>query len=93
MSATPQWTQRQVDAPADDLLTKPELAKLLSVSPDTIDRLVEDGELPEGIRIRKQATVWDWRDVAYYRLRMLLSARLAPQQPTATGGKPTATGG
>lgn len=88
--ATPEWTTRLLDAPADDLLTKPEVARLLGVSVDTVDRLVEDGDLPEPLRIRKQATVWDWRDIAYFRLRLSLAARLRPRQPPAAPGKPEA---
>jgi excisionase family DNA binding protein len=91
--ATPEWTTRPVDAPAADLLTKPEVARLLGVSQDTIDRLIEDGEFPEGMKIRKQATVWEWQDVAYYRLRLSRAARIRPPQPTAGGGQPTADEG
>lgn len=81
-----EWTQKPVDAPAGDLLTQTEVAKLLRVSEDTVKRLVAEGELPTGIKIGKQTVLWDWKAVAYYRLRAELLARLSPSKPGATEG-------
>ncbi len=87
------WTQRQVDGPQDDLLTAEEVASLFGISTDTLTRWIDAGEFPEGLPLGKQAKVWDWQSVVYYRLRMAMKPRLSEEKPTATGGKPTATKG
>ena len=75
--AHPQWTQRQVDAPADDLLTFETVAKLLGVSTATLKRLIADGEFPDALQVSPGTRVWEWRAVAYYRLRVEMRPRLA----------------
>ncbi len=72
----PTWTTRPVDAPADDLLTKAEVGRLLGVSETTVDGLVAAGDLPAPLAVGKGSKVWDWRSVAYYRLRMEMLPRL-----------------
>ncbi len=89
----PEWTTRTIDAPAGDLLTATEVARLLGVSEDTLKRLISEGEFPSPLLIGKQTQVWDWEAIAYYRLRIRFASRMAESKPTATGGKPTATGG
>lgn len=73
------------------MLSRKEVMRLFDVSDDTLRRMIDEGEFPAPLTIYKQGQVWDWRSIAYYRLRVELGARLVPK--TATGGKPTATGG
>lgn len=91
--AMTEWTQRPIDAPTGDMFTGEEVARLLGVSRDTLDRWIADGEFPCGLRHGKQAVVWDWQSVAFYRLKLAMSPRLFSEKPSATGGKPSATGG
>lgn len=91
-----EWTQKPIDAPAADLLTQTEVAKLLRVSEDTVKRLVADGELPAGLKVGRKVVLWDWESVAYYRLRVKLASRLGgSNRPIsgADGGQEGADGG
>lgn len=74
----PTWTTRLIDAPADDLLGRGDVAKLLGVSETTVGEMVKDGLLPAPLVVGKGGRVWDWRSVAYYRLRIEMAARLGP---------------
>ena len=85
MSST--WTQRPVDAPAEDLLSAEAVAKLFGVSRDTLDRWIADGEFPAGLLVGKKMVVWDWQSVAYYRLRLALGPRLIPEKSSAQRGQ------
>lgn len=93
---THEWTQRSVDAPAGDLFSAPEVCKLLNFGADTLKRLIDEGEFPEGLKLTAGYVVWEWRAIAYYRLRVEMSPRLPPRfvgaQP-AGGGKSSAGGG
>jgi predicted DNA-binding transcriptional regulator AlpA len=71
-----QWIQRPIDAPADDLLDGQAVSRLFLISKDTLDRLVSEGEFPQPLKIGKQGKFWDWRAVAYYRLRLELMSRI-----------------
>ena len=84
------WVPRQIDAPAGELLSRSEVARLLFTSEDTIKRLIEDGEFPTPLAVRGHGNVWQWQDVLYYRMRMALASRLVPK---GTAGKPDANGG
>lgn len=78
--AQEKWMRREVDGPAEDVLTPEQVASLLGVSERTLQRLVAEGEFPEPILIGRQTKVYDWQDVAYYRLRMRLGKRLTGQR-------------
>lgn len=80
-----------MDGPAGDMLSRKEVARLFDVSEDTIRRMVDEGEFPAPLTIYKQGQLWDWRSIAYYRLRVELGSRLVPR--VAQTGKPTATEG
>lgn len=67
-----------MDGPAADLLSAPEVARLFHISEDTLNRLVADGEFPEPLTVGKKTRLWDWKAVAYYRLRLEMTARLKP---------------
>lgn len=86
------WCRRDVDGPTADLLSASDVARLFGISEDTLKRLIAEGEFPAPLLIGKQTRVWDWESVAYYRLRLKLTARIEPK-PTATGVKPNATEG
>ena len=43
-----------------------------------LNRLVADGEFPEPLTVGKKTRLWDWKAVAYYRLRLEMTARLKP---------------
>ena len=73
-----EWTDRTVDGPAADLLSAPEVARLFHISEDTLNRLVADGEFPEPLTVGKKTRLWYWKAVAYYRLRLEMTARLKP---------------
>ncbi len=77
----PTWTTRLIDAPADDLLGRGDVARLLGVSETTVAEMVRDGLLPAPLVVGKGVRVWDWRSVAYYRLRLELAARLGGSAP------------
>ena len=85
------WTTRAIEAPSEDMLDATELAKLLGVSRDTVERMVENGDLPRPLTIGKSMRVWEWRAVTYYRLRLELFARLDPQMTANTGNGPQTT--
>lgn len=72
----PNWTRREVDAPAENLLSPDEVARLLGISEDTLQDLIKDGEFPEPMMIGDEVQVYDWQDVVYYLLRIRVSARL-----------------
>ena len=98
----PSWTPRPVDAPAEDLLNLADVAKLLLVSDDHLRKLIAAGEFPEGLSAGKAGRVWDWRAVAYFRLRMEMLPRLrgaaepdpgtlaTPRRPRAGAAEPAA---
>ena len=46
------------------------------------DDLVAAGDLPAPLAVVKGSKVWDWRSVAYYRLRMEMLPRLAQTGPS-----------
>lgn len=71
------WTRREVDAPVQNLLTRSDVARLLGISENTLRRLIDEGEFPQPNVIGKQNQVFHWQDVAYYLLRVQLSARLS----------------
>jgi predicted DNA-binding transcriptional regulator AlpA len=70
------WITRLVDAPAEDLLSAADICKLFSISDDTLDRIIAAGEFPAGAKVGKKSFLWDWRAVAFYRLRLELTHRL-----------------
>lgn len=86
------WTQKPVDAPDDDFLSIEEVGKLFGFSGDTVQRLIDAGEFPEGLQVTKQSKAWDWRAVAYYRLKLELASRLnglkKVPQPEGNRGQP-----
>ena len=46
------------------------------MSADTVGRLIKAGEFPAGFMVGGKAKFWDWRAVAYCRLRLELGPRL-----------------
>jgi hypothetical protein len=82
----PQWTTRPVDAPADDFLTGEAVGKLFGFGVETLGKLVRAGEFPDGLHVSPGVKLWDWRAIAYYRLRVELRSRLK-EDPAETGGK------
>jgi predicted DNA-binding transcriptional regulator AlpA len=84
--ASPQWTTRPVDAPADDLLTAEAVGKLLGFGAETLGKLVKAGEFPDGVFVSPGVKLWEWRAVAYYRLRVEMKSRLK-KDPAETGGE------
>jgi len=87
-----EWTQGTIDRPSQDLLDAVEVARLFGISRGTLDGLVNDGEFPKPLSIGKQTRVWDWRAVAYYRLRLEMMPRI-DLKPTQTVAKPSQTAG
>lgn len=63
------WTTRLVDAPACDLLSPADVAKLFNFGEETLDRLVKAGEFPAPVRLSPGTVMYDWRAVAFWRLR------------------------
>lgn len=74
------------DGEYGDLLSGEEVARLFNVSRDTLERWVAEGEFPAPLSVGKQAKCWDWQSVAYYRLRLAMSARLVAEKQTASRG-------
>lgn len=89
------WTTRLIDAPAVDLMTAGEVARLFGFGEDTLRRLVKEGEFPPPVRYSPGTLLYDWRAVAFWRLKCDLFGRdLQPQtvgKGGATGGKSDAT--
>lgn len=81
------WTTRQIDAPANDLLAPIDVARLFGFGEDTLDRLVKSGEFPPPIRLSPGTVMYDWRAVAFWRLRCELFRGAAGGQK---GGKQVA---
>lgn len=73
------WITRPIDAPSDDMMDAHTVAKLFGTSVDTLDRMVKEGEFPAPLKIGKAGKVWEWRAVAYYRLRLEFLPRIAVQ--------------
>lgn len=79
MAAT-EWTDRAVRGPHLEYLTDVQFAGLFGFSVDTLDRLVESGEVPQPIELTKRTKVWTAEDVIYYSLRVRLKERFIGAQ-------------
>lgn len=77
-------TQRLVDGPHQEFLTKEETAAYLRMDKRTLDRLIRTGEFPRPIEISPGIKLWSWRDVLYWSLRAELKSRLVGENPGDT---------
>jgi len=74
------WIDRSIRGPAADYLTDVEFAGMFGFSVDTLDRLVEAGEVPQPIELTKRTKVWTFEDVIFYSLRTRLKERFSTAQ-------------
>jgi len=68
------------------------VGRLLGVGETTVDGLVAAGDLPAPLAVGKGSKVWDWRGVAYYRLKMEMLPTLARTGPDDPGFARTPAG-
>lgn len=61
-------SHRLIDGPEQDLLNIDQIAKYLHLSPQTLRRLVRDGQFPRPIMISDGTAVWDWKDAVWWKL-------------------------
>lgn len=88
------WTSRLVDAPEQDILHMVDVQKLIGLGEDALRQLIRDGEFPAALTIGRQQKVWEWRDIAFYRLRLAMGHRISvtPDEPKKANGKQAGTG-
>lgn len=76
-----EWKRRKIDAPVKDLLTTIEVAKLFGFGEETLRRLVEAGEFPQPVRYSPGRSMYDWRSVAFWRLKCELFRGVEGAEP------------
>jgi hypothetical protein len=45
----------------------------------TLQRLIDDGEFPQPLKLSPGTLVWSWRDVLYWSLRAEIAARMVAE--------------
>lgn len=58
--------RKLVEAPRRDWLTLIEVARYLNLSEPTMERLIDAGKFPDGVRLSPKKKMWNWLDVVAY---------------------------